>query len=178
MAQDRPDLGVVTRDLAKGMKMPTTRHVAMLKRAARYLRGHPRLVQHFRNQEMATSLQGWCDADHAGCLRSRKSTTGGAVLAGGHCLTHWCRGQAVIALSSGEAEYYSLVTLMSELLGIRALGQDWNLKYGLGVNIDATAAIGMASRRGLGKVKHIDTVFLWVQERIEALKVRVAKRHT
>ena len=77
-------------------------------------------------------------------------------------MIHWCRGQAVVALSSGEAEYYSLVTLVSELCGLRSLGLDWNLNYKLCVNIDATAAMGIASRRGLGRVKHVDTVFLWI----------------
>ena len=87
-------------------------------------------------------------------------------MAGRHCLAHWCRGQSVIALSSGEAEYYSLVTLMSELIGLQSLAADWNLQYKLGANVDATAAIGMISRRGLGKTKHIDTVWMWAQEAI------------
>ena len=98
--------------------------------------------------------------------------------AGTHCLTHWCRGQAVIALSSGEAEYYSLVTLVSELCGMRSLGLDWNLQYKLCINMDARAAIGMASRRGLGRVKHVETVFLWIQEKIEHLKIKLQKKHT
>ena len=97
---------------------------------------------------------------------------------GAHCVTHWCRGQAVIALSSGEAEYYSLVTLVAEMCGADSLAKDWNLDYKFGVNMDATAAIGMAGRRGLGKVKHIHTVFLWVQERLQEHKAVVKKQHT
>ena len=46
------------------------------------------------------------------------------------------------------------------------------------MNTDATAAIGIASRRGLGKVKHVDTVFLWIQERIEQMKIAIHKKHT
>ena len=99
-------------------------------------------------------------------------------MAGRHTLLQWCRGQAVIAISSGEAEFYSLVTLIAELCGIRSLALDWNLDYKLAVNTDATAAIGIASRRGLGKVKHVDTVFLWIQERIEQLKISIHKKHT
>ena len=93
-------------------------------------------------------------------------------------MLQWRRGQAVIAISSGEAEFYSLVTLIAELCGIRSLALDWNLDYKLAVNTDATAAIGIASRRGLGKVKHVDTTFLWVQERIENLKIAIHKKHT
>ena len=97
---------------------------------------------------------------------------------GAHCVTHWCRGQAVIALSSGEAEYYSLVTLVAEMCGANSLAKDWNLDYKFGINMDATAAIGIASRRGLGKVKHVHTVFLWVQERLQEHKAVVKKQHT
>ena len=99
-------------------------------------------------------------------------------MAGKHTLTQWCRGQAVIAISSGEAEYYALVTTISELCGIRSLAQDWNLDYKLKANVDATAAIGIASRRGLGKLKHVNTIFLWVQERIDQLKIDIKKKHT
>ena len=93
-------------------------------------------------------------------------------------MIQWCRGQAVIAISSGEAEYYSLVTLIAELCGIRSLAQDWNLDYKLTVNMNATAAISMASRRGSGRVKHVDTIFLWIQEKIEQLKIAINKKHT
>ena len=33
---------------------------------------------------------------------------------------------------------------------------------------DATAAIGMAWRRGLGKTRHIEVHYLWVQERVRS----------
>ena len=59
---------------------------------------------------------------------------------------------------------------MSELCGLNALAWDWNLNYKTEANIDATAAIGILSRRGLGRVKHIDTVLSWVQERVDAMK--------
>ena len=169
LAQDRPDLGIVTRELAKGIQVPMVRHQAQLKRVVRFLKQRPRLVQQFVNQQSAMRLTGWSDADHAGCLRTRKSTTGSLIMIGSHTICHWCRGQAVIALSSGEAEYYSFVTLMSELCGLNALAWDWNLNYKT-ANIDATAAIGILSRRGLGRVKHIDTVLSWVQERVDAMK--------
>ena len=44
--------------------------------------------------------------------------------------------------------------------------------------LDATAAIGILSRRGLGRVKHIDTVFLWVQERVDSMKITIHKKPT
>ena len=35
------------------------------------------------------------------------------------------------------------------------------------IRTDSSAAKGIASRRGLGKTRHIDTQFLWVQERLQ-----------
>ena len=67
---------------------------------------------------------------------------------------------------------------MSELLGLQSICLDWNVKFNLEVNVDATAAIGMVSRRGLGKTKHIDTVWLWAQEALELHKVKLSKRPT
>ena len=44
--------------------------------------------------------------------------------------------------------------------------------------MDATAGAAIGSRRGLGRVKHIDTCFLWVQDLITAGKIKVRKVHT
>ena len=40
---------------------------------------------------------------------------------------------------------------------------------------DATAAIGIARRRGLGKLRHLDVEDLWVQEQVRAKKVHLHK---
>ena len=38
---------------------------------------------------------------------------------------------------------------------------------------DATAAIGIASRQGLGRIRHIATADLWIQQRIKNGDLRV-----
>ncbi len=43
--------------------------------------------------------------------------------------------------------------------------------------MDATTGIAIGSRRGLGRVKHIDTIFLWVQEVINRGRVAVDKKN-
>ena len=52
LAQDRPDLQVATRFLSQGLQKPTTSHMLMLKRVARYsyLRYRPRMAQFFPHQ--------------------------------------------------------------------------------------------------------------------------------
>ena len=89
LGQDRPDLGVACREMAKGMQHPTVRHVGILKHLGRYLKAHPRLAQVFRHQDQARVLHAWGDANHAGCIRTRKSTSGGSVMLGHHSVMHW-----------------------------------------------------------------------------------------
>ena len=176
--QDRPDLAYVCRELAKGMSEPTERHVTMLKRCARYLALRPRVVQLFKWQDFPGTMHTWVDSNHAGCIRTRKSTTGVVTMFGDNCIRARCKGQGVIALSSGESEYYGLTIGMSEALGDFSLCADFNVKVTPQCLLDATTAISIGSRRGLGNVKHIDTVFLWVQEIVGSNRVRLGKRGT
>ena len=44
--------------------------------------------------------------------------------------------------------------------------------------MDATAGIAIGSRRGLGRVRHIDTVFLWVQAVLTQGKILLGKKPT
>ena len=40
---------------------------------------------------------------------------------------------------------------------------------------DATAAIGIARRKGLGKIRHLDTTDLWLQDKIRSRKMSLEK---
>ena len=51
-------------------------------------------------------------------------------------------------------------------MGIQALLHDWNVTMELRVMTDSSSAKAFASKRGLGKMKHIQTRFLWIQERL------------
>ena len=44
--------------------------------------------------------------------------------------------------------------------------------------MDATAGIAIGNRRRVGRVKHIDTVFLWVQAMVTEGKVTLGKKPT
>ena len=131
-----------------GLKEPTHRHWVALKRVARYLKAKPRLVQRFPYQTAVSRLVAWADTNHAGCIRTRKSTSGGAIMFGHSTIHTYSKGQAVIALSSGEAEYYGQVSVVSPLLGTVSLMKDWGVKVKAHVWMDATARIVIGSRRG------------------------------
>ena len=96
----------------------------------------------------------------------------------GSTVVQWSRGQAVISLSSGEAEFYSIVTLVAELLALRSMCIDWNLDMGMSINSDATAAIAMTERRGLGRAKHVQTCYLWIQEKVQHWRMKINKVST
>ena len=175
LAQDRPDLQVATRSLAQGLQQPTVRHQLMLKRLARYLRYRPRMAQFFPHQTYFNPFVMWTDSDHAGCIKTRKSASGGVLMAGGCCVKTYSKGQGVVSLSTGEAEYYSLVSGASNLLGEVSNALDWGIKTENEVNMDASAGISMGSRRGLGKAKHVDTQYHWVQERVAQRNFKIKK---
>ena len=106
------------------------------------------------------------DSDWAGCPRTRKSTTGGLVLRGAHVLKHWSTTQVSIALSSGEAELVSLVRGACEGLGVRSLEEDLGARPRIAVFTDASAVMGMTQRTGVGRVRHLDTRLLWIQDKV------------
>ena len=106
------------------------------------------------------------DSDWAGCKRTRKSTQGYVVQYGSHCIKSSSSTQATIALSSAEAEYYALVKSASIALGLRAMYRDLGIELGLELNTDATGAKGIATRRGLGKLRHVDVHLFWLQQKM------------
>ena len=94
---------------------------------------------------------------------------------GKHLVKAYSRTQANVALSSGEAELYALVTAASEGLGMRTMARDVGQGLVPHVNVDASAAVGIASRKGLGRVRHLDTQSLWVQDAVRQKKVELIK---
>ena len=129
------------------------------------MKGKPRAYQEFGWQRRPTKLEAYTDSDFAGCAKTRKSTSGGCILWGAHCLKGWSKTQSIIALSSGEAELAALVKGSVELMGMRSIMGDFGFQVILDLATDATAAIGMVVREGLGKVRHLAVADFWVQEK-------------
>ena len=146
-----------------------------LKRFGRYLIDKLRVVLVYEYQDQIESIDVWTDTDHAGCLSTRKSTSGGIIMLGSHCIKTWSVNQQVIAMSSGEAEYYGMVKGASNALGIAGMLKDIGLNLAINLHTDSSAAKGIASRRGLGKVRHIELCELWLQDQVARGKIIVHK---
>ena len=115
------------------------------------------------------------DTDVAGDIETRRSTSGGMIFCGSHPLKHWSSTQRTIALSSAEAELGGMVRGAAQGLGCQSLAADLGLTTPLTILSDASAAIGICRRRGLGKVRHICVSELWVQERLKSQVFRLEK---
>ena len=83
---------------------------------------------------------------------------------GNHTIRKWSSTQATIALSSGEAEYYSLIKAAAQGAGVQAMLDDLGIGLDLDLASDSSAALGISQRAGIGKVRHLRTQGLWVQE--------------
>ena len=148
-----------------------------LKRVARYLLEHPALRFEYRGGNASGELElcVFADSDWAGCKETRRSRSGGlAVLAGGP-VKSWSNRQASPALSSGEAEYYAVVKAAAEALGLQALAADLGWQVKVQTRVDGSAAQAMASRLGLGRVRHMEVRYLWVQDAVNKKRFVIRK---
>ena len=176
LGQDRTDIGFATKEISRGMATPTNGDWSKVKRLGRYLKGKPRVVVKFPYQEWDKVVRVYTDTDFAGCKTTRKSTSGGMVFLGKHWVKGWSVMQSVIALSSGEAEYYGLVKGGSVGLGLVGMLEEVGIEgVRLELLTDASAAKAMAGRVGAGKVRHMEVTQLWLQDRVSRGEIRVKK---
>ena len=160
------------------MARPVSSDWGTLKRIGRYLVKHPRCVLHFAWQYLPSEVVGFAGSDWAGEKPGRKSTSGGVLMHGGHTLKSWSSAQHCIAMSSGEAELYALTNAAAQVKGLMSLLSDFGQDVQGRVCTDATAAIGMAWRRGLGKARHKDVQYLWHQDELNEGRLGLDKVDT
>ena len=147
------------------MSSPTDVSATAVKRIMRFLAARPRLVWRYDFQNEPEEITVYSDANWANCPRSRKSTSGGCVMYGGHLLRAWSKTQATIALSSGESETLAAIRAGTEALGMMSLMGDLGMVKKATLRLDASAALGILQRKGVGKIRHLDVGCLWLQEK-------------
>ena len=167
MAMDRADIQFAVKEMCRSMANPTIGSWRQLKRLARYLKKRPRAVVKFDFQERSHTVDGYSDSDWAGCRRTARSTSGGPLILGNHFIKSWSSTQKNITLSSAEAELVASVKVCGETVGLVQLAADWGLDMKGKIHVDSSAAIGIAHRRGNGKLRHVNVGSLWIQEFVE-----------
>ena len=94
---------------------------------------------------------------------------------GNHCVRSWSTTQSIVALSSGEAEFYGIVKGASVGIGLRSVLADLGVDCRIRIHTDASAAKAIASRKGLGKVRHVEVNQLWIQDRVGSGDIEIQK---
>jgi hypothetical protein len=102
----RPDLAFSVGYLSRFMEAPCSDHLAAIKRIIRYVAGTPDHGLHYtRRKDEQIKLVGYSDADLAGDINTRRSTSGVIFFLSRNPITWQAAKQRVVALSSCEAEY-------------------------------------------------------------------------
>lgn len=104
------------------------------------------------------------DSDWATDQQNRKSKSAVHIYVGDCLLYSYTRRQTVIAQSSAEAEFYATASGVSEAILLRKVLAFFGLPLGLRVLTDSAANNAMAHRLGVGKVRHLETKVLWLQQ--------------
>ena len=147
------------------MANPTADDFDRILRIVMYFRGWPGCLLWYRFQDEADRFLVYIDSDGAGCRRTRRSTMGEVALRGRHLIKARCDTQAVIALSSAEAELYGAVRAGAEAIGLASMMNDLGVGVKGHILVDASATLGVIKRKGLGKLRDIQCLYLWIQEK-------------
>ena len=74
-----------------------------------------------------------------------------------------------------KQEYYAALKGASVALGVRSMPADLGEDVRVRLYTDRAAALGVIGRRGPGKVRHVETGYLWLQDLVAKKKIGVAK---
>eukprot|EP00438_Fugacium_kawagutii_P029652 Skav215858 [mRNA] locus=scaffold1507:85913:86695:- [translate_table: standard] len=187
LALIRPDIAYATNELSRGLTAPTTESVTKVKHLLRHISGTNDHCQRLcpdmmlSDSDCALDIDCFVDSDWAACRSTRKSTSGTVVQLLNSTVSFGSRTQGTIALSSGEAELYSIGQGTSEALFVRNLLTEANLAKAVNITVHtgSTAGKSMATRFGASKkTRHVELRFLYVQELVGKEIIRLKKANT
>ena len=161
----RPDITYAVGAVAKYAEQPGKQHWTAVKRIFRYLKGTITLGIKYSSTSK-DELIGYSDADWAGDVDDRKSTSGYAFELGS-IITWRSKKQASTALSTAEAEYLALASCIQEALWLKKLLSDLTNKVEKSIDIyeDNQSTISMAkNQHSHGRSKHIDIKYHFIKE--------------
>ena len=159
----RPDISYAVSSLARFSSKPTRQHWIALKRLLRYLKGTTKYGILF-SKEGSSECIGFSDADWAGDVNDRKSTSGYVFLLSGGAVSWSSKKQKCVALSTAEAEYIALSSASQESIWLRQLMTELGNRPETATFIfeDNKSAIAMTNNPTFhGRAKHIDIKFLF-----------------
>ena len=168
----RPDLAQSVGLLARFMSNPSEDHLAAAKQVLRYLAGTVDYGLKYTKSE--SQLIGYCDADYAGDLDKRKSTSGFVFLRSGGAVSWSSKLQSTVALSTCEAEFISSANAIREALWLRNLLGDFRGQVEcVKIHGDNQGALKLLHHpHAHQRTKHIDVAHRFAQDRVEMGEVK------
>ena len=199
ISSERPDAQVVIQYLASKASSPTKNAQQVLRHLCGYLwatQGHGINLRvragssilraegaqpddaSARDQHGKHIVEAVSDSNFANNQETRRSLSSGHIYYDGALVYSFVRAQKVVTTSSGEAELVALTQTVGEavlvrkavafLLGLRSEGVD------LTARTDSSVARAIASRNGIGRVKHLSTSCLWLQGWVARKELKIS----
>ena len=171
----RSDIAFATKELARRVSSPTEVDWTRLVHLARYLQGTKDVMLRLgtagggEEESIAYADASWASGS------GRRSTSGGFVIYAGVILTSWPRTQGRLALSSCEAELVALTVAGQEANFVRTVMEEIKEPTRVRLYTDSTSAQQIAERRGLGRLKHVELRWLWLQDEFRAGRLELAR---
>ena len=85
---------------------------------------------------------------------------------GTHAVKHLNNTQTAVCPSSGEAELGVIGDAPAQATALQPIARDMGLHWRIDLYTDATATIGIARRKDMGRIHHLGVTDLWVQEQL------------
>lgn len=178
MVSTRPDIAHAVGVVSKFLSNPGRDHWEAVKWILRYLRGSTKMCLCFGESEPI--LKGYADADMAGDLDSRKSTSGFLFTFAGGAVSWQSKLQKCVALSTTEAEYIAMTEAGKEMLWLTRFLQQLGIKLEKTViYCDSQSALDLSKNAMYhSRTKHIDIRYHWLRLAVEEHQFILEKIHT
>jgi hypothetical protein len=171
----RPDIAYAVNSISRYMQNPGTAHYTAARRVLGYLNGTKELGLEYKGKEetldsQSVNIKVYTDADWAGDLDDRKSTTGYIIMID-DCLISWVsKKQSTVSLSTAEAEYMAISSAVQEVNWItKFLSEIYYSKASIPIlYCDNQAAIAISKNDvNHSRTKHIDIRHHYIREAVQ-----------
>nr|GEU54710.1 copia protein [Tanacetum cinerariifolium] len=165
----RPDIIHETCYCARYQARPTEKHLKEVKRIFRYLK-NTIYMGLWCPKDASFELAAFLDSNYAGCLDTRKSTSGGIQFLRNDNLVSWSlKKQDYTSISLEEGEYVSLSACCAQVLWMRTQLTDYGFYFDkISMYCDSKAAIAISCNPVQHScTKHIDVRYHFIKEHVE-----------
>lgn len=155
----RPDITFAVSVVSQHMQTPLQSHLQAVRRILLYLKKAPGQGLVYRSSSTPPSLVAFADADFAGSVDDRRSTSGYCTFFAGNLITWRSKKQTVVARSTAEAEYRAMAHTVAELRWLQYLLKDLGVSLASPPTLfcDNKAAIAIAENPVFHeRTKHIE----------------------